>query len=262
MSCYLSWRIIYPPSNTRNWQADVAVLAYADITGNKVTVHNIRNFEYRTTSDYTPRYYTQEFDLNDLESVDLIASYWMGPAIAHTFLSFGFGNGKQLAISIEIRKQKDEEYSIIKGFLRQYELYYVVADERDVIMLRTNYRTNPAEEVYLYRIVGTKDKIKRIFMEYIKKINQLKETPEFYNTLTTNCTTNIWLHSKVNSNHLPLNWKILASGYLPELLYDYNRIENYGLSFLELKKRAKINSHALMADKNMNFSLQIRKDLK
>lgn len=258
----LYWVKTNQPSNNRNWQEDVAVLAYADIDGDKVTIHNIRNFDYQTEYIYQAHYYTKEFNLNDLKSVDLIVSYWMGPAIAHTFLSFGFGEGTQIAISIETRKEKGEEYSSIKGFFNQYELYYVVADERDVIRLRTNYRHNPEEEVYLYQLVGSKENIRRIFIEYLEQINHLKTNPEFYNSLTHNCTTSIWINSRVNAKHLPFNWKILLSGYLPELLYDNHRIKNYGLSFSDLKKHAKINHRALIADKDKNFTLSIREGLK
>ena len=148
------WRSI-EPSNQRDWQADVAVLPYAEINGDIVTVHNIRNFDYRSETDYTPAWYDKRFDLSKLEGVDIVAVYWMGPAIAHTFVSFAFAGGDHLAISIETRKEKGEGYSTIKGFFRQYELYYVVADERDVIRLRTNYRRDPPEDVYVYRTKGT-----------------------------------------------------------------------------------------------------------
>ena len=139
------------PSNERDWEADVAKLAYAEIEGDNVTVRNIRNFAYRSETDYTPAWYDKRFDLSTLEGVDLVAVYWMGPAIAHTFVSFAFAGGEHLAISIETRKEKGEGYSTLKGFFRQYELFYVAADERDVIRLRTNYRRDPPEDVYVYR---------------------------------------------------------------------------------------------------------------
>jgi len=126
------------PTNERDWQPDVAVLPYADITGDQVTVHNIRNFDYRSETDYTVGYYDKTFDVRQLRSVDIVTSYWMGPAIAHVFVSFGFAGDDYLAVSIEVRKSKGKEYSTLKGFFRQYELIYVVADERDVIRLRSN----------------------------------------------------------------------------------------------------------------------------
>jgi hypothetical protein len=173
-------------------------------------------------------------------------------------LSFAFEGGDHLAISIETRKEKGEEYSTLKGFFRQYELYYVVADERDVLRLRTNYRFNPPEDVYVYRTKGDIQNGRQLFLQYLKQINALKNHPEFYNTLTTNCTTTIWLNSLVNATHLPMSWKILVSGYLPDYLYENGRLQTHGLTFGELQKRALINTKAHAADTAADFSTRIR----
>lgn len=251
------WRGI-EPSNERDWLTDVAVLPHATIEGDMITVHNIRNFDYRSEIDYTPAWYDKRFDLRKLQGVDLVAVYWMGPAIAHVFLSFDFGNDDHLAVSIETRKEKGEGYSTLKGFFRQYELYYVVADERDVIRLRTNYRHDPPEDVYVYRAQGDLDNGRRLFLEYVQRINALHERPEFYNTLTTNCTTTIWMNSRVNPSHLPFDWKILASGYLPEFLYQQGRLDTHDLPFAELQRRAHVNAKAQAADGATDFSRRIR----
>lgn len=253
----LAWYGGLHPSNDRDWQTDVAVLPYASIDDDDITVHNIRNFEYRSETDYTPAYYDKRFKLSELEGVDLIAVYWMGPAIAHTFLSFAFAGGDHLAISIETRKEKGEGYSTLKGFFRQYELIYVVADERDVIRLRTNYRHDPSEDVYVYRLSGPLENGRRLFLEYLKEINSLRVRPEFYNTLTTNCTTNIWMHSVVNPSHVPFSWKILASGYVPQYLYEQGRIDS-SMPFDELRRRAYVNTRAQAADTAADFSRRIR----
>jgi Domain of unknown function (DUF4105) len=142
----LAWWSTIEPSNVRNWKPEVAVMPYATLNGDLITVHNIRNFEYRTETDFTPAYYDKTYDVRELESVDLVASYWMGPDIAHVFLSFGFGDDDYLAVSIERRDEQGEGYSTVKGLFRQFELFYVVADERDVIRLRTNHRKDPPEE--------------------------------------------------------------------------------------------------------------------
>jgi len=246
------------PTNERDWQTDLAVLAYATVDGDKVTVHNIRNFDYRSETDYTPAYYDKTFDLRELQSVDIVTSYWAGPAIAHVFVSFGFAGDDYLAISIEVRKPKGEGYSTLKGFFRQYELVYIVADERDLIRLRTNYRRDPPENVYVYRASGSSEAGRRLFMEYMEQINALRSHPEFYNTLTTNCTTNIWMNARVNAGRPPLSWKILASGYVPEYLYEQGRLETMGLSFPELQQRAHVNARAQAADKAGDFSRRIR----
>ena len=245
------------PSNDRSWQPDVAVLPHATIDGDRVTVHNIRNADYRSETDFTPAFYDRTFDLRQLDSVDLVASYWMGPDIAHIFLSFGFADGERLAVSIETRKEVGESYSSIRGFFRQYELYYVVADERDLIRVRTNYRRDPPEDVYLYSVKGTQDSARRVFLSYLDEINALRQHPKFYNTLTTNCTTSIWMHSRVNPDHLRMSWKILASGRLPELLYEAGRLDT-SVPFAELQRRGHVNARAQAADKAADFSARIR----
>jgi len=253
----VTWWLGIEPSNDRDWQPDVAKLAYATIEGDKVTVHNIRNFAYRSETDYTPAWYDKTYDLSMLEGVDLVAVYWMGPAIAHTLVSFAFAGGDHLAISIETRKEKGEDYSTIKGFFRQYELYYVVADERDVIRLRTNYRHDPPEDVYVYRTQGPIENGRRLFLEYVRKMNALQAKPDFYNTLINNCTTDIWYNARVNAARMRFSWKILASGYVPEYLYESGRLDT-SLPFPELQRRAHVNARAQAADTAADFSRRIR----
>ncbi len=255
----LWWQTI-EPSNDRDWRAEEAVLPYATIEGNRVTVHNIRNFDYRTETDFAPAYLDRRFDLRRLEAVDLAAVYWMGPEIAHIYLSFVFADQPPLAISIEARKERGEGYSSIAGFFKQYELYYVVADERDVTRVRTNYRKDPPEDVYLYRLQSTPESRRRLFLEYLRKINALRGQPEFYNTLTTNCTTVIWQNALVNPNHLPFSWKILASGYVPEYLYEEGALGS-SLAFGTLQRRSHINAAAQAADAAPDFSHRIRAGL-
>lgn len=253
----LVWWSTIAPSNDRDWQPDVAVLSYATIEGDQVTVHNIRNFDYRTETDFTPAYYDKTFDLRKLNGVDVIASYWMGPAIAHIFVSFDFQDGDHLAISIETRKEVGQGYSTIAGFFRQYELYYTVADERDVIRLRTNYRKDPPEDVYLFRVKGPPENIRRVFLDYMKALNALKDQPQWYNTLLTNCTTAIWMHTRMNPDRPRFSWKILVSGYVPQFLYEIGRLDR-SLPFDELQGRVHINERARAADQAADFSRQIR----
>lgn len=248
------------PANDRAWQREVAVLPYATLDGDLVTVHNIRNFDYRGETDFTPAYYDKTVDLNKLQAVDLVAVYWMGPDIAHIFVSFGFGDGDHVAVSIEMRKEVGEGYSTLKGFFKQYELFYVVADERDVIRVRTNYRKDPPEDVYVYRVHGPSENARRLFLAYIHKINSLKDEPEFYNTLITNCTTNIWLHTRVNPGHLHLSWKLLLSGHVPAYAYDVGKLDT-SLPFPELQRRSLVNARAQAADRAEDFPRRIREGL-
>jgi hypothetical protein len=255
----VAWWLNIKPSNDRNWQPDVAVIPYATIQDNLVTIHNIRNLNYRTETDFDVNYYDKTFDLKNLDSVDMIAVYWMGDAIAHIMMSFGFQGKDFVAFSIETRKEIGEGYSTIKGFFKQYELTYIVGDERDLIRVRTDYR-NPQEDVYLYRIRFNRERAQKLFMEYIKQINSMKKRPVWYNTLTTNCTTNIVMHIKTFSERVRYNWKILLSGYTPLYAYELGALDTR-LPFAELKKVSHINPKAHVIGNDPEFSRIIRDGL-
>ena len=248
-----------PASNSRDWQPEVAVTPYATINGDLVTIHGVRNFDYRTETDFTARWETRTYDLRKLDSADIIAVYWAGKAIAHVMVSFGFQGKDFLAVSIETRKEKGEDYSTIAGFFRQYELVYIVADERDVIGVRTTYR-QPQEEVYIYRTRAPLQNIRRIFLDYIKTMNDMHQQAQFYNTLTTNCTTSILMHTRMNPESPPMSWKILLSGYVPDYLYELGRIDTTK-PFAELEKLSHVNARAHAADKDPAFSQRIREGL-
>ena len=254
----LAWWTSIEPSNQRDWRTEVAVLPYATRDGDLVTLHNVRNFDYRTEQDFVPQYYDRTFDLRKLDAVDLIAVYWMGDAIAHIMVSFGFA-GDHVAFSIETRTEKGEAYSSIKGFFKRYELIYVAGDERDLIRVRTNYR-RPEELVYLYRTRASPANARRLFLEYVDKINQLKEHPEFYNTATTNCTTDVWSLVRALSGGVPLDWRVLVSGYFPEYAYDQGSLDTE-LPFAQLKSMSLVNDKAHAADHDPDFSRRIREGL-
>jgi hypothetical protein len=256
----LLWWTSIEPSNARDWQADVAVLPYATRNGDLVTLHNVRNFDYRTTDqDFAPRYDERIFDLRKLDAVDLIAVYWAGEAIAHIMVSFGFA-GEHIAFSIETRKEKGEAYSSLAGFFKRYELIYVAGDERDLIRVRTTFR-RPQEQVYLYRTRMNPDNGRRLFLEYVGKINQLKEQPEFYNTLTTNCTTDVWSLARVlSATPVPLDWRVLLSGYFPEYAYGLGSLDAR-MPFADLKAQSLINDKAHAAGDDPGFAEQIRAGL-
>jgi hypothetical protein len=250
----LGWWLTLQPSNDRDWQPDVAVLPYADINGNQVTFHNIRNCDYRTETDYDVRLYDRTFDLERIRTVDLYMVYWGAPYMAHTMMSFGFDGGDYLCFSIETRKQKGQEYSAIRGFFRQYELTYIVADERDVVRLRTNYRQG--EEVYLYRLRGSPQQAHRLFLDYVRRMNSLRERPEWYNALTDNCTTGIRMQ-RAAADRAPWDWRMLANGYGDEMLYERGMIFT-NLPLAELKERCHVNARARAVDKAQDFSQRIR----
>ncbi len=253
----LGWWLSLEPGNDREWQRDVARLPRAEIEGDMVTIHNVRNFVYRSETDYTERWETRTYDLSKLRGLDLFVIYWGSPSIAHTILSWRFDDGPPLAISIETRKEEGESYSALRGFFRQYELYYVVADEADVAGLRTNYRN---EDVYLYRLRTPPARARAILLDYLETINRLAREPTWYNALTQNCTTTIRMHASRVVQGVPTDWRWLANGYLDELLYELG-VVNRDLPFAELKSVSYINPRARAVSPDADYSEAIRAGL-
>ena len=250
----LAWWFTLQSSNDRDWQPDLAVLAYADLNGNKVTIHNIRNCDYRTETDYDVRHYDKTFDLEKIRTVDLYMVYWGPPYMAHTMMSFGFEGGDYLCFSIETRKTKGQGYSAIKGLFRQFELTVIVADERDLVRLRTNYRHG--EEAYLYRLRGSPEQARKFLLTYVQHMNSLRQRPQWYNAITDNCTTGIRTQ-RASADRAPWNWRMLVNGYGNQLLYERGMITT-NLPLAELTQRVHINDRARAADRAGDFSRQIR----
>lgn len=254
---YFVLNIFTEASDSRDWNGDQAILPYADIDGNSILIHNIRNFTYTSASDYEPDYYDKSFDLDNIKQVWYVVEPFSGiPGSAHTFLSFEFEDNQFVSISVEIRKEKGESYSPIKGLFNQYEIMYVIADENDVIKLRSNYRKDP---VYLYPANTTKEKIQKLFLDMVTRANSLKENPEFYNTVTNTCTTNIVMHiNKITPKRVPLvNLRVLLPENSDKLAYKLGLIEN-SLSFEEMREKYHINDRAEKYADDPDFSLRIR----
>lgn len=247
--------LMLPPSNEGDWQADVAQLPRAEINGDNVTLHNVRNFEYRSATDYTPRWETRSVRLSQITGIDMAINYWGSPWMAHPIISFQFAEGPPICFSIETRKKGGQSYSAIGGLYRQYTLIFIVADERDVMRLRTNYRRG--EDVYLYRSTLTPDQARERFREYLHSINEMRERPRWYNAITTNCTTAI-RHQHPSGERPPWDWRLLLNGKMDELLFEIKAIQTGGLPFDKLKERARINPAAQAADSDPDFSKLIR----
>jgi hypothetical protein len=247
----------FKPSNDRDWTPEQALLANAKFHGNLATVHNIRNCRWRRQDDFTVDYYDKTFDLNKLLSVDfIVVPFNEMPSLGHTMLSFGFEDGEHLAISVEIRKERGEMYNPIGGMFQEYELIYVVADERDVIQKRVNCDLS---DVYLYRSVATPEQARSLFKDVMKRVNKLAREPEFYDTLTNNCTTNIRNHiNHLKSDEVPYDYRVLLPGYSDHLAYDLGLIERHG-SFEETRMEARINYEAYLYRDSPEFSQRIRR---
>lgn len=249
-----AWWLSILPSNDRHWQADVARTAFAEIDGDRVIIHNVRDFIYHSQTDMTPRYETRAYRLSSLTGIDLFQCYWGSPWIAHPIISFDFGAEGRVCFSIETRKEVGEEYSTLTGFYRQFEVIYVVADERDVVRLRTSVR--PGEDVYLYRLHLSAEHVRQRFTEYVHRLNQLHRRPEFYNAVTGNCTTSIRLQH-ASDQRAPWDYRMLLNGKIDELLHERGLLDG-NLPFHELKRRAHINDRANASDSLNDFSARIR----
>jgi hypothetical protein len=238
------WWFTLRPSNDRDWLPDVAETPWAEIEGDQIILHNVRNFDYQSVDEYTPRWETRQVKLSEITGIDLAICYWGSPWMAHPIASFQFENSPPVCFSIETRKEKGETYSSIGGFFRQYELIYIIADERDIVRLRTNYREG--EDVYLYRLKISPEQARARFLEYLDTLNPLKSNPRWYNALTTNCTTSIR-----SQHHVPdktnWDWRILLNGKADEMLYENGALQTADLPFENLKDQSKINSAAQSA---------------
>lgn len=253
----LFWWLSLQPSNNRNWLPDLLILPRADINGSQITIHNLRNCDYRTETDFDVQHYEKTYDLDALRKVDLYLVTWGSPNIAHTMVSFGFTNGDYVCFSIETRKEQGEDYSAVKGIYRQFELTYIIADERDVVRLRTNYRQG--EEVCLYRLQTTPERGRKLFLDYLNRANDLHARAEWYNALTDNCTIAIRTQRDA-ADRAPWDWRMLINGHLDELLYERGTLAT-NLPFAELKKMSNINARAKATDQAADFSQQIRRGL-
>jgi hypothetical protein len=251
---FLAWWATIKPTNDRNWASDVARTVTATIDGDRLVVKNVRNFTWRSDTDFDQRWEQRTYDLPHVHDVDLIMSYWAGEAIAHTIVSFGFDNGARLAFSIETRKESHESYSSIAGFFKQYELAVVAGDERDVVRVRSNVRS---EDVRIYRLRMTPENARVLLREYAEEANNLARTPRFYNTLTANCTNLVFDMVRVIHPGAPMDARVLFTGYLPNYAYDLGATDT-SMSFEKLRELSKINDKAAQADADPNFSARIR----
>jgi hypothetical protein len=250
--------LLMPPSHERQWQPDVAVMPYAGIDGDRVVVHNLRNNVYRSETDYDTRFETRTYDLSKLKSMDVLLTDWGLKHIVHTMISFGFEGGDYLCLSIETRKEVGEEYSALKGFFRQYELIYTLADERDPVRLRTNFRKG--EEVYLYRLrLASQENLRLTFLEFMNRINQLHAEPEWYNALTENCMTSAFRIARKHSatGRGNWHWTVVLNGYADRHAYE-NGVLDTSMPFEALKRASHINERARAAGDAPDFSARIR----
>ncbi|MBZ4023500.1 hypothetical protein CKO11_13645 [Rhodobacter sp. TJ_12] len=247
------WYQTITPRQDRDWALDVARGVRAELRGDIVTLDDIRDFDWRSPTEATPRWISRRVDLNDLETVDMITSVWDSPDIAHLLVSFGFKGGEHVVFSVEIRREAQEQFNEIGGFFRQFELVLIGATERDIVQLRTNHRR---EEVRLYPVALSAAQRRTMFMSYVALAQELQAEPTFYNTLTANCTTVVWRLARSLNPDLPLDWRLVLSGHLPDYLTDLGVIAP---ALPEARDRAaRITPRAQRNLPGLSFSEKIR----
>ncbi|WP_445116596.1 Lnb N-terminal periplasmic domain-containing protein [Acinetobacter sp. WZC-1] len=264
IACSLVWYFNIPARQDRDWSPDVArILSYEKHGNGIVTLHNIRNFTWYSEDQSDPHWDSRTYNLNHIRGINIITSYWMGPQIAHTLVSFDFTDQRPLVFSIEVRKEKTEGFSAIGGFFRQFELSLIAADEKDIIYTRSNVR---GEQVYFFPINMPKAEMQALFLEYLKKSDELRAQPRWYNTLTSNCTTLVFdMIQAIDPHKLPRDYRLLASGYLPNYLYDLGALDHHW-SIREWYQHAHINPKTAGFDHtdhpdSLHFSRLIRTGL-
>jgi hypothetical protein len=253
-SAILAWWFGQKPTHDRRWDPNFARLPRLAVSGDTVTVENVRNTQYRSLTDYDCRFETRSYRLSDVQAVDVLILYWGSPWMCHPMAIFDFGNGQHLCFSIEVRYREGESYDALRSFYRQNELMYVVCDERDAILRRTKY--SHKHDVYLYRLQAEPDHARQLFQEYMESTNDICERPRWYNTVTSNCTTSIYFQRK---GQIPWDWRMLFNGSFDKMLYDRGRLYQE-LPFAELRQRSLINEVANQASLK-DFSAEIRAGL-
>ncbi|MGA2397603.1 MAG: DUF4105 domain-containing protein [Steroidobacteraceae bacterium] len=247
------WRRL-TPSNDRDWTDDVAQTVRGKIEGTVVTLDKVRDFDWRSETDYTPRWTTRSYDLTRLRSLDMIVSYWARPSIAHMLISFGFGENNHVVFSVEIRRQKHQTFSEIGGFFKEFELIVIAAHERDIVRLRTNVRR---EDTYLFRMSFQPEVMRALFLAYVAEANALAREPRFYHTITGNCTTVLYRMLKRIVRRLPFSYRVLLSGYMPEYFYGIGYLDQrYPLE--ELRTFGYVSERGRIADESPTYSADMR----
>jgi hypothetical protein len=253
----VAWWISIPPSHDRNWRPEVAVMPRAFIDGDRVRLTGVRNFDYRSRNDFTVRYEEREVQLSHLTGLDFYVSYFMEGPVGHTFVSFIFDNAPPLSISIETRPEVGEGFAPVASMFKQFELIYVVGEERDLVSVRANHRREP---IYLYRLNTSADDARRLLLVYLERINELADRPEFYHLLTNSCTINIVRYANAAGRVGRIDIRHILNGLADSYLYRSGRMDTT-LPFDELRRRSLINEAARAADGASDFSQRIRVSL-
>src|SRR6476620_4283033 len=253
----VAWSVSILPSHHRPWRPEVAVMPRATIDGDRVRITGVRNFDYRTRNEFTVRYEEREVQLSHVTGLDFYVSYFMEGPVGHTFVSFIFDDVPPLSISIETRPEVGEGFAPVASMFKQFELIYVVGEERDLVGVRANHRNEP---IYLYRLNTSAEDARRLLLVYLERINELAARPEFYHLLTNSCTINIVRYANAAGREGRFDFRHLLNGLIDSYLYHSGRVDTT-LPYEELRRRSLINVAAQAADDAPDFSERIRASL-
>ncbi len=243
------------PSHNRDWSPEVSALPWAEMEGDRITIHNIRTCSYRSEHDFDLRYRDDTFDMSRLTDVDLFQVYWGSSLIAHTMLSFGFDDGRRVCLSVETRRERGERYDALKGFFRQYELICIWGDETDLVRLRTDFR---GEQVFVYRLCIPLERERQALLAFLQLTNDIRDQPQWYNALLDNCTTTLIGHTRAIINpDAALDWRWIANGSLHEVMHERGTIDS-SVPLETLRQRGFVNGRAAADLQGVDYSRRIR----
>jgi hypothetical protein len=228
---WLGYRyFVLQPSNERDWEYGMDVLPHITIEGDVVHVQHVRDYRWPADGPPSSDYVDRTYDVRRLERVWFIEEPFtmtLFPGfkgVAHTYFVFDFQDQPPVAVSVESRRERGEQYDALRGMINEYELIYIWGMEQDLTGRRAVLEKN---QLYMYPLVGSMDSGRRLFLNLADASRELETRPRFYNTLTSNCTNELAkAANQAQPGAIPPHFALIAPGYSDGFLYDLGFIPN------------------------------------